>query len=603
MKERNHSPENAPNSWHENDTRYLRARRLIIRFAGMMFTLLTSIASSANAGASFISRYQLIITEIMAAPSPPKGLPGYEYVELKNISGKPLDLIGCKLANDNGPASFTKSILLQPDSFLICCSNTAADYLRQFGRTTGLSGFPSLGNESGIVQLISPQGHIIHAVSWQADWYRNPVKSSGGWSLEMISPAQYCIGQRNWTASNDASGGTPGRINSNNAMAIDELPPALVRTYATDSLHLMAVFDEPVDSASAASPARFRLEGMQQSPAFSSAMPPLFTEVQIRLPAAMQQQTVYKLVVKNLKDCKGNDIGIRNTAKAGRASPATARDIVINELLADPPPDGDDYVELFNTSNKIIDLSKLYFSNRNTSRVLVNSKPVTYLPVMLFPGDYIAICSLPVWLGSRYVLKDRSAILAANTIPSLPNEGGSLVLSNASGEVMEEINYDASWHFALLQSAEGISLERIDPLQPCIQSNFMSAATTAGGGTPGYVNSQYKSLAANQARFSLSSKTFSPDLDGIDDVLQIQYNMNNPGAVCTIQVFDLEGNPIKAITANALMGTSGNFSWDGLGDSKQPLPSGIYIIQASWFNSSGATGKWKQGVVITRRKI
>ncbi|NML20199.1 hypothetical protein HHL16_04910 [Pseudoflavitalea sp. G-6-1-2] len=603
MKERKPSLENTSSHWYKDDGRYPKAHKRVIHFlTGIMMAMLFSIPASANIAVNAISRYQLIITEIMADPSPPKGLPEYEYIELKNISGKALDLIGCKLADENGSANFSKSTILKPDSFLICCSNTAAPYLQRYGKTIGLSNWPSFGNESGIVQLISPQGNIIHAISWHSSWYRNTIKSSGGWSLEMISPFQYCAGQSNWTASNDEAGGTPGRINSVNATAKDELPPALLRTYATDSLHLMAVFDEPVDSASAASPVGFRLDGMQQAPAFCNAVPPLFNEVQIRLPAAMQEQTVYKLIVKELKDCIGNTVGMLNNAKAGRASSAAAGDIVINELLADPPPEGDDYVELFNTSKKIIDLSKLYFSNRNSAQVLINSKPATHFPFLLFPGDYLAICSIPEWLGSKYVLKDRSAVLAVNSLPSLPNENGSLVLSNSQGKIIDEINYDIGWHFSLLQSAEGISLERIDPLQPGTKNNFMSAATTAGGGTPGYINSQYRSLGSIQAQFSLSSKSFSPDLDGIDDVLHIQYNMNTTGVVCTVQVFDLDGNPIRMLAANALTGISGSFSWDGLSESKLALPSGIYIILASWFNSNGATGKWKQGVVLTRRK-
>ena len=567
----------------------------------LFFVLLHPHTAAAHLSTTtIVSRYDIIITEIMADPSPPAALPEYEYIELKNISGKPIDLIGCKLATENNSASFSRSIILPPDSFLICCSNTAALSLQQFGKAIGLSAFPSLGNETGIIQLISPQSNIIHAVSWQPGWHRNPIKAKGGWSLEMISTAQYCTGAANWAASMDERGGTPGRTNSIDADLPDELAPALLRTYTTDSLHIIAIFDEPVDSTGAASPANFRLEGIQP-PLLCQSMPPLFTEVQIRLPAAMQEQQVFKLSVSNLRDCHGNSVGMINTAKAGRASPASAGDIVINEILPDPPPDGDDFAELLNTGKKIIELSTLYFSNRNSAQALINSKPVSPFPFLLFPGDYLAICSTPEWLGQKYLLKDRSAILGVNSLPSLPNEEGILVLSNTAAQIIDEVSYNAGWHFPLLQSAEGISLERIDPLRAASQNNFMSAATTAGGGTPGYVNSQYKSLAAIQGSFQLASKSFSPDLDGHDDLLHIQYQMNAPGAAGTIQVFDMEGNLIRKIAVNALLGITGSFSWDGLGENKQPLPTGIYIIHASWFNTNGISGKWKEGVVLARR--
>src|SRR5690606_32836759 len=61
-------------------------------------------------------KYGLIITEIMADPSPTVGLPEGEYFELYNASDKILDIAGIRL-ND---IAFTESRILMPGEYLLC---------------------------------------------------------------------------------------------------------------------------------------------------------------------------------------------------------------------------------------------------------------------------------------------------------------------------------------------------------------------------------------------------------------------------------------------------------------------------------------------------
>lgn len=548
-----------------------------------------------------VPRYDLIITEIMADPSPPAGLPEYEYAEIMNRSGNPIDLKGYSIGDETGAAIFTTSVILQPDSFLVCCSNTAAPKLQAFGRTVGLANFPSLANETDLVQLFAPDKRVLHAIRYESSWFRGSPKAAGGYSLEMIDTNNPCAGASNWAASTAIAGGTPGKANSHPPGNPDNQPPALLRTYATGNKTILAVFDEPMDSNSAVQPNNYIVQPGNIRPLGCLAVPPFFNEIQLQFAEAFPVDAVYQLTTTNLKDCAANTSMILNSAKVGLPSVVTPGDIIINELLFDPPPEGADYLELFNRSDRIIDLKELFTSNRNAAGQLVNTKAVSSSSFLLFPVQYLALSENTDWVKRAYTIRDGLALLNAG-LPSMPNDQGSIVLTNAAGQVIDELQYRSDWHFSLLAHPEGIALERIRPWSHTQdRNNWSSAATTAGGGTPGYANSQFKRGTDERADLHLSSSLFSPDLDGHEDLLLIHYKLPYPGAAGTVRIFSIDGRPVRQLASNALMGTNGHWSWDGMNDVKRAAPAGIYIIQVSWFTAQGLTKKWKQAVALVRK--
>ena len=113
--------------------------------------------------------------------------------------------------------------------------------------------------------------------------------------------------------------------------------------------------------------------------------------------------------------------------------------------------------------------------------------------------------------------------------------------------------YKDDWHFKLIDNAEGVSLERIDPSGISQdENNWHSAASTAGYGTPTYKNSQYKLLTAIDATIQATPKVFSPDNDGRDDITTIQYEVTESGYIANITIFDAAGRVVynQTITSN-----------------------------------------------------
>jgi len=565
-----------------------------VKFFGLiLFFVLSQNAFSQN-------RYDVVIDEIMADPSPQIGLPSNEWIELKNTSNAAINLQGWRLNDATGQSGAFPNFILLPDSFVIVCSSSAVAAMSGFGLTISVTGFPSLDNPGDQLSIKNPVGKIIHALAYEVSWYQNDVKKDGGWTLEMIDPKNPCAGISNWKASTAAAGGTPGKKNSADGILNDQTPPQLKRTYTIDSTTIAVVFDEPVDSSVSSSASNFTIDGGIMITS-AAAIAPIFNTVLLKLGSKMQSNRVYTLSVSNIKDCKGNLIGGDNKTKAGMPVDANPNDIVINEILFNPKPGGYDFVEFYVRSNKIFDLSKFYIANRNGSGVVSSIYALSSDPCLIFPGDHPAVTEDAHNVDQNYFVKDPDRLFVLSSLPSFPDDEGDVVLLNAQGNIIDEVKYNEGWHFKLIDNADGISLERIDPSgNSQDENNWHSAASTAGYATPTSKNSQYKLADPVNASIGIDPKIFSPDNDGHDDVTMIRYKLSDPGYVANISIFDVRGRMIRHLVKNKTLGSTGYWNWDGLDENGNKLPVGIYIIYTEIFNLQGKKKQFKNSVVLAR---
>lgn len=555
-----------------------------------------------SAFAQFANRFEVVIDELFPDPSPPIQLPNAEFIELKNVSTTAFNIRNWKLSDGSTTATITTNFVLMPDSFVIICPTSAVASFTGFGNTIGVSNFPSLNNDADIISLYSAESRLIHAVGYNNSWYQNAVKSDGGWTLEMIDTRNPCTGMNNWKASENNNGGSPGKINNIDAANIDDQPPALVRSATLDSITISALFNEPLDSTSAAWPANYIINNGMAQPVSASVIMPLCTEVILKLASPLNNNTVYELKVNQVKDCSGNEINQINTAKAGLPVIADSLSIVINEVLFNPKPDGFDYIEIYNRSNSIVDLKQLYLATRNATGPLTSITSLSTASWLLFPGEYRVFTENRLWLQQQYLVKDPSLIIEIPELPSLPDDKGTIVLINMQGAIIDELRYDHNWHFALVSEKEGVALERLNYNLPTQDKlNWSSAASTVGYGTPGYVNSQLMTDGQPQAQVAITPAIFSPDNDGFNDFAAIEYQLGEPGYVGNVRIFDANGRMVRYLVNNASLGATGRFRWDGLDDRLNKLPIGIYVVLTEIFNLQGKTKKFKQVVTLARR--
>lgn len=560
----------------------------------MVIALLTVVCLHAQ------NRYDVLITEIMADPSPQVGLPNAEWIELKNVSATAVNLQNWRIGDSGGLSGNLPAYILQPDSFVIICTASALAQLSAFGPAVAVSSFPSLDNDGELLFLRNAAAMTLHAVAYASSWYHNETKKEGGWSLEMTDTQNPCGGMENWKAAVHPAGGTPGRVNSVQAINRDDQPPRLLRSYTRDSLTVILVFDEPVDSSTASAPGHYQLDG---GISLSQALPlaPLFTQVQLKTTTALQPGLVYILKAGSLRDCRGNTSAQNGEVKTGLPAEALPGEWIINEILFNPRSTGTDFVELMNNCPKILDASKLFIANRNSSGTISSIRVLSPEPFYVFPGERIAVTEDRGSLLREYFVQQPALLLQPASMPSFPDEEGYVLALGAQGQVLDEVHYRDDWHFALISNTEGISLEKIEPGAASQDpSSWHSAASGSGYATPTALNSQYRNNAAAPAMISCSPKMFSPDNDGRDDILSIQYSFPEPGYVASITLFDVAGRPVRYLVRNALVGVTGQWFWDGLGEQGKQLPAGPYILLSECFNLQGKKFRERQALVLAR---
>ncbi|HEY2722295.1 MAG TPA: lamin tail domain-containing protein, partial [Chitinophagaceae bacterium] len=535
------------------------------------------------------TRYSIVIDEIMADPAPQVGLPGNEWIELKNISTLPLNLGGWHLANASAQTGSFPDFTLQPDSFLLVCSSNAAPTMSAFGNTISVAKFPSLDNDGDLLILSDENGNVIDAVDYSNLWYQNELKKEGGWTLEMIDTKNPCGGSSNWKASIAPTGGTPGIRNSVDAIITDEKAPGLKYTFLIDSMTIVAVFDKAIDSLEGSTSNNYSLSGNLLILS-ATLLPPLFNTTQLKLGTPLAPNIVYVLTANNIVDCHNNAIGANNMARVGLPAEALQSDIVINEILFNPKPNDFDYVEFYNRSNKILDASRLFCANRNSNGDIASIEQIFPTPFYIFPGDYIVVTENSASLAMNYLIKNPEAVIEMTSLPSYPDDEGNVILLNGQGEIVDEVNYFKDWQFKLIDDPAGVALERIDPGGASQdESNWHSAAATAGYGTPGYQNSQFKQTQAINATIGIHPKIFSPDNDGHDDVTSVLYKVSEQGYIANVTIFNAEGRPVRYLARNEILGLAGQWKWDGLDEKGNKLTIGAYIIYTEIFNLRGKT--------------
>ncbi|MFC1731213.1 lamin tail domain-containing protein [candidate division KSB1 bacterium] len=548
-----------------------------------------------------VKPYDVVINEIMADPEPWVGLPPYEYLELYNKTNHAINLKDWSLFIGSTINTLPEFIIL-PDSFLIITNDDSQLIFQTYGPSLGLfSSATSLSNTGTTIILSNKEGYIIHTISYNNQWYDNDIKANGGWSLEMIDSQNPCGETENWKASVHIDGGSPGFRNSVCHSNPDLKQPAIQNIYVKDLQNIRIFFTESLDSTNLCRINNYYIDHNIGNPAYVINSPPHFNSVQLGLIHILNTDTIYNLSIRDtIFDCTGNMIPLFTSGRFAVPKIAAVNDIVINEVLFNPKDQGFDFVEIINRSEKVIDLRDLVLSSYDQIMdVLISVKNITENGYLIFPGDYLVLTKNPEIVKQQYFSSNPDGFIGMSEFPSFANEEGVVVIADHNQKIIDRFSYNENMHFPLLNSFKGVSLERLSPDLPAENSsNWHSASESSGFATPAYKNSQFSTMQTGYEQINVEPKVFSPDNDGYNDLLKIQYIFDKPGFVANITIYDAMGRLITYLVKNELLGTNGCFFWDGINEQNEKANIGVYIIFIEIFDLEGHVKKFKKSVVL-----
>jgi len=313
---------------------------------------------------------------------------------------------------------------------------------------------------------------------------------------------------------------------------------------------------------------------------------------------------IYTLQTSGLTDLAGNPL-IVGTRAIGITEPIEINDVIINEVMFNSPDSSAEYIEIYNRSDKLLDVSGVIFTTRKTDGTLNSGNSIPAQTSML-PDSYLALTSDAAKVRKFHACPDISNILTTDW-NTLNNESATLVLTNAAKDtVYEELTYNVKWHHSLVKNPKGVALERINPQLPTQNpASWHSAASEVNYGTPGYKNSQYRELdqGAEIEKFVWTEpECFSPDNDGVDDVCFIHYKTDAVGYVANAVILNVVGVKIFQLASNILLSTEGFITWDGRTDKGKNANVGIYVLYFEMFNpTTGSRKNVKMPIVVSSR--
>lgn len=539
----------------------------------------------------------LLISEIMADPSPSLSLPEFEYLEIYNRSLKNLNLKDCIITDGSTESYFPDTIML-PGEYRILCKPEHAMIFQSFGKVIPLEGFPSINNEGESIRIMSGEFDVITEIQFDLNDYGNASKSQGGYSLEWKYLNQPCRGSGGFLASQDLSGGTPGKVNASVDTTGDHNGPKLLKAYATSEWEILLEFDEKIGPSFEFHPERVVLDPLRD---VATASPDQqYTHWILLLHQPLVSDVRYTIRSDHFEDCLGNQAEfISNSFQL--STPPDSGDLVFSEILFDAYSYHEEYIEIYNRSEGDVRLDGLEFSMGSPAESWISFK-ANLKNMILQSKQYVAFSSSPSDVCTTYPHCDSLHVIEMPW-PGLDDRGETVLMSYNNGRqryLLDSVRFDPSWHHPFEHETEGKSLEKLDLEQASFyKANWQTALNTSGYGTPGLPNSHGspRTNVTKSKPYQLNGNRISPNGDGSEDYLFIQMQPPMAGFLSKIELYSLSGVPIAELFEGRVA-LQHPVIWNGQDGQGNRLAFGNYILLLNFIHPQGDEMTFKERVSL-----
>ncbi|MCH8568922.1 MAG: lamin tail domain-containing protein [Balneolales bacterium] len=533
------------------------------------------------------------------------------FIELYNRSDRNINLHEWELGRSISSIQLSGSggvLGLPPNGYLVITDRP--DLLgSEPAQTLSVQSMLALSQNGDSIFLRNTNGTLVDSLRYSPDWGGSPA----GFSLERLDPEAASNDKTNWRT--HPSGNSAGEINAN--FEPNTLPPDVIFSRQTDDGFLEVRFSEFISTTDQTI---FRLN---QQPLEIASFNPfagdrIFLQPQNGGSGALNFGDEDDLIhISNISDVPGN---IAETLQIPVARSILPGDVIINEIMfqpisdsRNPFPDQSEYVEFHNRQNYAISLEGFFIHDEpdrdgNISRII----PVTTESGFIPANGYAVLYAdpAPEFNESRIAQffeisaeNERQFFRADRNTLSFNNTADSIFLARADSTVIDSVFYEAAWHNPNLPDTRGIALERINPFGESNLAENWGSNVLSRGGTPGAPNSLFQQpggLPATES-ITLEPNPFSPNSDGQNDNLFINYTLNQADYLLRVRIFDRYGRLVRTLADGRPAGLNGTLTWNGRRDNGMENRIGIYIVVFEAYNSSGGRNRtFRESVVLAR---
>jgi hypothetical protein len=461
----------------------------------------------------------LVINEIMYKPSTNEP----EWVELFNRSNSEWNLKGWRFADRSSSSELTdEDLILQPDEFIVLSDDESLINFYEIPSNILVVNLPSLNNSDDGLKIIDNLQRVIDSVNYKSTW----GGSSEGRSLERKLVDNPSNDSTNWGSADISSIATPGMVNSivpkqfdltiTNVEIIEDYvlvgnTISVKTTIKNIGLEDVSQFSVSFTSVKSADLVLIDSEIIAGLTANDSTTFVLQTNL------IEEGTNTWWIEINSNEDLNSNNNRFVLEFEAFEINELPG-DIVINEIMHSPSSGEPEWIEIYNKSDKIINLQGFQIADNSDTSLVVNSEiNLAQGRYFIFADDSSFIDKYP-FLGN-YII---------SSFPGLNNSGDDLKLINRINQVIDEVPYRSSWG-----GTNGRSLERISFDLPSDDSTNWSTTNLLSGGSPGIINT----VAQKDIDAAVTGISFNPEQPLSGDNVRISAYVKNLGK--TDAVFSL----------------------------------------------------------------
>ena len=545
----------------------------------------------------------IVINEIMYAP--PGDMP--EWIEFYNTSGSAVDIGGWKISDSNVKSKavlINSGFIVQPGAYFLAASDSTLKKYFSISGSPFITSFSALNNTT-------PDAVVLYDnrdVTMDSVWYKPSWGGTNGKSLERIDYFSSSADSANWKSSLP----TPGTENNSAKKDFDLAVTNVSATLLNSGLRVIATVCNIGRNVASGFTIRFyhdaNSDGVASLGELLQNMNAATLSPGDSMTAQFDWQTKMRGIIQIIcaVDFSQDQRTSNDSLRVRAANKFDPQSVVINEIMYDPLPNRSEFVELFNRSMDTLSFQGWTIMDAPSSSGNRTVIRISDGPLFLAPNHYLVIAadSTLVFQFPALLHLSTGKLFIANKDLSLNNSGDDVVLVDLTNTEIDSVRYSPSWHNPVLNTpTTGKSLERVNPSLASNDRRNWSSSISPSGATPAQRNSIFTAAIPSTARLTLTPNPFSPDNDGFEDFLAIEYSLPSTTSVIRVRCFDIQGRLVRTLANNEPAASSGIVLWNGLDDNNQRVRIGMYIILFEALDSSGGIVRVMKDVAVVAAKL